>query len=216
MTTLKDLRLELPEFQDVPIRQAERELLLGLQELCMETWAYVEDLAMTTVASTATHTLTPTSASTKVCGVKEATYTDSDSKKHDIPITNRENMNTESSTWQTTTSSDTSIEYIIYDGGTTIRLDKIPTAGGLAFTVRVALYPIADITFPAVLDRHLEAVKDFARWKLYALPQAVAPWANPQLAEYHRQQWVSEMLRLKRKRSIGYGGARRVRMRWWC
>uniref|UniRef100_A0A6M3K4X1 Uncharacterized protein n=1 Tax=viral metagenome TaxID=1070528 RepID=A0A6M3K4X1_9ZZZZ len=216
MTTLKDLSLELTEFHDVPVPQLQRQLLLGLQELCKETWAYVEDLAMTTVASTAEHTLTPSNASTKVCGVKEATYTDSDSKKHDIPITNRENMNTESSTWQTTTSSDTSIEYIIYDGGTIIRLDKIPTAGGLAFTVRVALYPTADITFPGVLERHTEAVKDFARWKLFALPQAVAPWANPQLAEYHRQQWVSGMLSLKRKRGIGYGGARRVRMRWWC
>lgn len=216
MTTLADLRRELPEFREANRQDVEDYLLEGFQELCKETWAWAEDIVITTSASTHTYALTPTTTSTAVCGIMEAVYTDSDNYKHDIPLTNRENLLTESESWQTDTSSGTSISYIMYDGATCARVYRTPIGNTITVTVRCALYPTASVSLPGVIERHKEAIKAYARWKLYLLPKEIAYWANSRAAEYFRGYWETLMLKLKIKKTIGFGGARRARMRWWC
>ena len=215
MTTLGDLRREMPEFNDADRGQVERELLKGFQQLCKDTLAWQEDDSQQTVAATTEYTLTPTT-NTAVCGVIRANYTNANSDQIEIPITNRENLWVAHPRWLTASSDDNSIEYLIYDGGTKVMIDKVPTAGLLAFEVRIAIYPTTSQALPAVIDRHSEAIKDYARWRLYMLPAKVASWSDPALAQYHRQLYDREMLGLKRKAFKEFAGPRRAKMRWFC
>jgi hypothetical protein len=107
------------------------------------------------------------------------------------------------SDWRTQT--DTQAQWYYQPTHKTIRLVYTPSvslAQGLNLIVLLKPTRDADEVDEIFYDEYLEAIGSYAKWKLMIMPGK--PWTNPDLAEYHRQQWYTgkNRARLRQNRSF--------------
>jgi len=116
-----------------------------------------------------------------------------------------------SSTWRSREGE--GIGKIFYDGGTTIRLDTIPDTSGMGFQVKVALYPISEITtIPAQIAPYRTEIGHFVRGKVFGHPKTKTMlWYDPQERNYYMAQYRRARARLKMRVFTGFGHGNRVK-----
>lgn len=109
------------------------------------------------------------------------------------------------------------ITAMLYDGDTTIELDRVPITSGMGFEIRVALYPTAEVTIPGVLEPYKDDIIDFVKWKIYEYPKTTAmPWSDYKKAMTYRKQYVKARANLKGRVMRGFGGQLRAEQQFFC
>ncbi len=191
---------ELPINEDIFV---EKFLMEAIQELCRKSQCFTEVIADTSVINVPTHTLTPVTANTKLVRFLYGKYLNKtlDNKTVGEMIY----LNPE---WLIGTGTP---NYIVYEGGNTVRWSKIPDTTGDSVTFTVAIMPtsITDSDIPQQIeDDHLETVKDYVKWKVYLMP--VEGLFNERLALYHEKRYESGRGKLRISVLTGFSGNSQV------
>jgi len=106
--------------------------------------------------------------------------------------------------------------YLIFNGITTLRTEKIPITSGIGYQVTTAIKPTnAYTTVPTIFEPHIEVILEYVRARAYMMKEpadeARGPYRNMRLG----QEWMAEYRRsrskIKLKAMIGFGGESRVR-----
>ncbi len=187
---------ELPINEDIFV---EKFLMEAMQELCRYSKCFTEAIADTSTISVPTHTLTPLTANSKVVRFLYGKYLNKilDNKTVGEMI----HLNPE---WEIVTGTP---NYIVYEGGNTIRWSKIPDTTGDAVTFTVALIPtsIEDSDIPQQIeDEHLETVKNYVKWKVYMMP--LEGVRDIKLAMLHKNEYDSGKGKLRISVLTGFSG----------
>lgn len=130
-----------------------------------------------------------------------------------ITLSNRKEQSRQSRTWRQSKGDPATA--VIWYGGQSIELDKIPEENHKGFQVRVALYPTANtVSLPAAAKPFSDAVKDYARWKLFEMPaSARVTWSDPNRATYFMGLYQSAKNNLKARVFSGFGGSSQIKLR---
>ncbi len=202
---------ELPDTKNIFV---ERLILDGLQELCRETFCYIEDVTgMLSVKDTASYAVTVVTSNAEIIGINQAKY-DSDTIEKVSPRT----LDQGDSRWETRKGKPTAF---IYDGDVNIRFDVTPNTSGKSISVEAVIMPtsVDGLVPPAIEKRHKEAVKSYVKWKVYESPKTF----NGELALYFSKDYTKRKNALKieiardgddievRPRSFVTGGVRSPR-----
>ncbi|MCP4257971.1 MAG: hypothetical protein GY774_10655 [Planctomycetes bacterium] len=190
---------ELPINEDLFV---EKFLMEGIQELCRRTQCYTEDIAGTSTAATATHTLTPVTTYVSLVRFLYGKY-----KLKTLPNKTVGEMTHLNREWESLAGTP---PYIVYEGGNTIRWGKIPDSTGDAVEFTVALEPtdIVNSDIPELIEiDHLETIKDYVKWKYYMQP---GPFLNVQLAKEHKKEYEKGRGQLKISVITGFSGNSQV------
>jgi hypothetical protein len=187
---------ELPMNEDIFV---EKFLMESIQELCRKCQCFTEDIADVSVSGDPTHTLVPVTANTKVVRFLYGKYLGRLRPNKTVGEMNHSNPK-----WQISTGTP---NYIVYEGGNTIRWSKIPDKTGDDVTFTVSLIPtsITDSDIPRQIeDEHLETVKDYVKWKIYMMP--IPELFNEKLALYHKKEYESGRSKLRISVLTGFSG----------
>lgn len=110
-----------------------------------------------------------------------------------------------------------SITSVIYDGITTVELDRVPVTNGTGFQIKAALYPTDEIAIPSILEAHKNDIINYAKWHLYEYPKTAAqPWGDYQKAMTFRKQYFIARANLKGRVVSGFGGQLRAEQQFFC
>lgn len=155
-------------FQDTFL---EKFLLDAIVDMCKETYCYTEEISDTSVVDTPTYTLTPTTSEAKLVGLISARWGDDDDEA-ELLVTNKRELDEQNRFWKQSTGQPNAI---LYNGDSTITLNRIPDTSdltGVAIIYEVAIAPSSiDSVVPEVIEfRHLETVKYYVKWKVYEHP----------------------------------------------
>jgi hypothetical protein len=191
---------ELPINEDIFV---EKFLMEAIQELCRKSQCFTEVIIDTSTINVPTHTLTPVTANTKFVRFLYGKYLNKtlDNKT----VGEMVYMNPE---WLITTGTP---NYIVYEGGNTIRWSKIPDTTGDSVTFTVALIPtsIEDSDIPSQIeDEHLETVKNYVKWKVYSLP--IEGLFNEKLAISYKKEYEGGRGKLRISVLTGFSGNSQV------
>jgi hypothetical protein len=187
---------ELPINEDIFI---EKFLMEGIQELCKKSQCFTEIISDLSTINIPTHTLTPLTADSKFVRFLYGKYLNKtlDNKT----VGEMVYLNPE---WLIVTGTP---NYIVYEGGNTIRWSKIPDKTGDSVTFTVALMPtsIEDSDIPQQIeDEHLETVKDYVKWKVYLMP--IEGLFNEKLALFHKKEYEGGRSKLRISVITGFTG----------
>jgi len=106
---------------------------------------------------------------------------------------------------------------VIYDGKTTLALNRIPVTTGIGFQVQQVLYPTGVIDIPTVLESYVSAITDFVKWRLYVMPPSkTITWSNIDLGLQYRKDYFRQMFELRGKVVRSFGGEHRVTPQFFC
>jgi len=130
-----------------------------------------------------------------------------------IGLTNRQTEQFRSRTFRQNRSD--AISGVIWYGGQSIQLDQIPETDNIGFQVRVALYPTANsVPFPEAIVQYAEAIKEYARWKIYSMPPSEkVTWFSPEKSMMAQIEWEKLKGRLKASTRRGFVGPTRIKLR---
>ncbi len=187
---------ELPVNEDIFV---EKFLMEAIQELCKKSQCFTEIIADTSTISVPTHTLTPLTANTKLVRFLYGKYLNKTLDNKTVG-----EMKYSNPQWEIVTGTP---NYIVYEGGSTVRWSKIPDTTGDSVTFTVALMPtsITDSDIPSQIeDEHLETVKDYVKWKVYSMP--IEGLFNNQLALSHKKEYLSGRGKLRISVITGFSG----------
>ncbi len=187
---------ELPINEDIFV---EKFLMEAIQELCKKSQCFTEVIADTSTINVPSHTLTPLTANSKLVRFLYGKYLNKtlDNKT----VGEMVYLNPE---WLIVTGTP---NYIVYEGGSTVRWSKIPDTTGDSVTFTVAIMPtsIEDSDIPSQIeDEHLETVKDYVKWKVYLMP--IEGLFNEKLAMYHQKRYESGRSKLRISVLTGFSG----------
>lgn len=108
---------------------------------------------------------------------------------------------------------------LIYDGVTSVRMNRVPETSGIGFQVEVALLLLDDwprgTDLPTVFDNHKDTLLKFIRSRIFSLtkPDKDAPWYEPTLAKRWMNEYIADRNRIKSRKMLGGGGVpTRVKM----
>lgn len=174
-TLVPDIRTHIPE---LPSFVADRELLRAAREFCEETRAWRANINVTTVASTATYTL---SVPTNTELVDVISMKKSDGSTPVVPRTFKwldENL----ADWRTTTS-DTA-NYYVLESNNVVRLVYTPAAA-VTYNTRIAVKPTLSATTldDVLVNKYREPLISGALGLLFMIPRK--PWSDTNLAAFH-------------------------------
>lgn len=149
----------------------EKYLLDAFKDLCKETYCYTEEISTVSVVDTSQYTLTIVTANAKLVGFISGRWGTGDDAK-ELLNSNKRELEEQERFWQVRKGEPTRI---VYDGEDTITYNKIPdttTLTGITITFLVAIAPDSvDSVVPKIIEfRHLEAIKDYVKWKVYESP----------------------------------------------
>jgi hypothetical protein len=187
---------ELPMNEDIFV---EKFLMESIQELCRKSQCLTEVIADVSVSGEPTHTLVPVTANTKMVKFLYGKYLDKIFDNKTVGEMNHLNPK-----WEINTGTP---NYIVYEGGNTIRWSKIPdnSDDDVSFTVSLIPTSITDSDIPQQIeDEHLETVKDYVKWKIYMMP--IKELFNERLALYHEKRYVSGRSKLRISVLTGFSG----------
>lgn len=178
-------------FQDTFL---EKFILDGIKDLCKETYCYTEEISTVSVVDTATYTLTPVTANATLVGFISAMWGDG-TDAEELCITNKRELDGMNRFWQQATGQPSAI---IYNGDNTVRFNRIPDTAaltGVAIVFKVAIAPSnVDSVVPPVIEyRHLDAVKDYVKWRTYEHPD----FLSIPLADRFEKKYLSRRRDLK-------------------
>jgi hypothetical protein len=187
---------ELPVNEDIFV---EKFLMEGIQELCRKSQCFTEDIADTSAAGVPVHTLVAVTADSMVVKFLHGKYLNKilDNKT----IGEMKHLNPQ---WAINTGTP---NYIVYEGGNTVRWSKIPDKTGDDVTFTVSLIPtsITDSDIPRQIeDEHLETVKDYVKWKIYMMP--IPALFNEKLALHHKKEYEGGRSKLRISVLTGFSG----------
>lgn len=110
-----------------------------------------------------------------------------------------------------------SITRIVWDGDTTIRLNRIPETSNMGFQIKVALYPTAEIAIPSILETWNETIEDYVRGKIYLHPKTkTMVWFDSELAAYYMGKFRAELSNLKGQVMFGFGGKSKIKPQFFA
>ncbi len=191
---------ELPVNEDIFV---EKFLMEAIQELCKKSQCLTEIIADSSTINVPTHTLTPVTANTKLVRFLYGKYLNKT-----LPNKTAGEMIYSNPEWLIVTGTP---NYIVYEGGSTVRWSKIPDTTGDSVTFTVALMPtsITDSDIPSQIeDLHLETVKDYVKWKVYSMP--IKELFNERLALSHKKEYESGRGKLRISVLTGFAGNSQV------
>ncbi len=191
---------ELPINEDIFV---EKFLMEAIQELCKKSQCLTEIIADSSTINVPEHTLTPLTANTKLVRFLYGKYLN----KTLVNKTVGEMLNVNPE-WLIVTGTP---NYIVYEGGSTVRWSKIPDTTGDSVTFTVSLMPtsITDSDIPSQIeDLHLETVKDYVKWKVYLMP--IEGLFNERLALFHKKEYESGRGKLRMSVLTGFSGNSQV------
>lgn len=123
----------------------------------------------------------------------------------EIDVSNVSSSSLSSTQWRASEGDD--ITGVVYEGENKIRLSQIPITANMGFRVIVALYPTANtVNIPTKMEPYREAIKDYARGALYSLPEKIAKWRDPEMAQFYMGRYVRQEKELKRLILREFGG----------
>lgn len=100
------------------------------------------------------------------------------------------------------------VTHYIYNGVNLVRLNKIPRTSAVGLFFKLTLFPTNDFsyttTIPQVFEEYDEALKSYAKWKIYGLKDK--PWYDPVLSEKEEVNYTNGRGNLTRDMMLGYGG----------
>jgi hypothetical protein len=187
---------ELPFNEDIFV---EKFLMEAIQELCKYSKCFTEDIADVTTAGVPTHTLTPVTANVKLIRFLYGKY-----KNKTLDNKTVGEMVHLSREWEMNTGTP---NYIVSQGGNTIRWSKIPDATGDDVLFTVALMPtsIEDSDIPEQIeDEYLETVKDYVKWKVYFMP--IEGIKDLKLGAFHKAEYEKGRGKLRISVITGFTG----------
>jgi hypothetical protein len=192
---------ELPFNEDIFV---EKFLMESIQELCRKSQCFTEVIADTSTAGVPTHSLLPITADSKMVKFLYGKYLNKtlDNKT----VGEMTHLNPQ---WEI---GEGTPNYIVYEGGNTIRWSKIPdkTGDAVAFTVSLIPTSITDSDIPQQIeDEHLETVKDYVKWKVYMMP--IEGVFNERLAIYHEKRYDNGRSKLRTSVLTGFSGNAQAR-----
>ncbi len=187
---------ELPINEDIFV---EKFLMEAIQELCKKSQCLTEVITDTSTINVPTHTLTPVTANTKLVRFLYGKYLNKtlDNKT----VGEMVYLNPQ---WLIATGTP---NYIVYEGGPSVRWSKIPDTTGDSVTFTVAIMPTSiedsDIP-PQIEDEHLETVKNYVKWKVYLMP--IDGLFNEKLALFHKKEYEGGRSKLRISVLTGFSG----------
>jgi hypothetical protein len=187
---------ELPFNEDIFV---EKFLMEAIQELCKYSKCFTEDIEDVTVENFPEHTLTPVTANVKLIRFLYGKY-----KNKTLDNKTVGEMTYLNPQWQINTGTP---NYIVYQGGNTIRWSKIPDATGDDVLFTVALMPtsIEDSDIPEQIeDEYLETVKDYVKWKVYTMP--IPGVTDLKLGLFHKAEYEKGRGKLRISVITGFSG----------
>lgn len=176
---------ELPDTKNIYV---ERLMLDAIQELCRETYCFIEEVTgMLSVKDTASYAVTVTTSNAELIEVRQAKY-DTDTIEKISPRT----MDHRDSRWEQRTGSP---DAFIYDGDVNIRFNVTPDTSGKSISVEAVIMPtsVDGVVPPRIEKRHKEAVKSYVKWKVYESPKNF----NGDLAIYFKNDYTKRKNALK-------------------
>jgi hypothetical protein len=176
---------ELPETKNIYV---ERLMLDGIQELCRETYCFIENVTgMLSVKDTASYAVTVTTSNAELIGIHQAKYdTDTIEKISSRTMDHRDDR------WESRTGTP---DAFVYDGDINIRFNVTPDTSGKAISVEAIIQPnsVDGVVPPRIEKRHREAVKSYVKWKVYESPKTF----NGDLAIYWKNDYTKRKNALK-------------------
>lgn len=191
---------ELPFNEDIFI---EKYLMEGIQDLCRKSQCFTEAIVGASTDGDPVHTLTATSAYSKVVKFLYGKYLNRTLENRTVGEMTHRNPQ-----WETNIGTP---NFIVYEGGNTIRWSKIPdtTGDSVEFTVSLIPTDIENSDVPRQIeDDHLETVKDYVKWKTYITP--LENIFNERLAIYHEKRYERGSDKLKVSVLTGFSGNAQV------
>lgn len=181
----KSVLIELPESKDSPVEQL---MLDGIRDLCKETYCWKEATTTTSTINQPTYPLTITTTNAEIIGFWEGSY-------NDVKLDNlsEREMDQRDKSWESRIGTPNGI---IYDGNKSIRFNITPNTSSKSIALEPVIAPrnIDAIIPPKIEKRHLETVKDYVKWKIYAKPGVLF---NPDLAKDHKADYIRGRNKLK-------------------
>lgn len=109
------------------------------------------------------------------------------------------------------------ITALIYDGKTSVELNRVPVTAGISFQAKVALYPTAEIAIPTILEPYKDDIINYVMWKVHYYPKtSKTPWVDGQKAMTYRKEYRTARANLKAKVMEGFGGKQEMSIPFFC